>query len=169
MSKKVIGMIVAAILVVAVIVAVVVVNGNKNEDATENNKKTTEKVEMNLEELNEEWASMAPFNEMATMDIDSTMLSDVFQVEEDLLDGYVGKFPMMMVHASMYLVVEAKDGNVETVREQVEAYATAYEAQWEQYLPEQYDLVKDRKCGVSGNFVYLFIGESAEEMEALIK
>lgn len=168
MSKKVIGIIVAVLLVVAVIVAVVVVNGNKDEDTAEN-KQAAGNVEINLEELNEEWAGMAPFNEMATMDVDSTMLSDVFQVEEDLLEEYVGKFPMMMVHASMYLVVEAKDGEVETVREQVEAYATAYEAQWEQYLPEQYDLVKDRKCGVSGNFVYLFIGESAEEMEALMK
>ena len=168
MSKKVIIMIVVAVLLIAVVVAVAALKAS-NVDVSKEKEGTTAKEEINLEKLNEELAAMPPFDEMATMDVDSTMLSDVFQVEEDLLEGYVGKFPMMMVHASMYLVVEAKDGEVETVKEQVETYATAYEAQWEHYLPEQYDLVKDRKCGVSGNFVYLFIGESVEEMEKLMK
>lgn len=164
MSKKVIGIIIAVILVVAVVVAVVAVNNNNKTDTEKK-----ESVELNLEDLNEKFATMAPFDEMASMDIDSTMLTDVFQINEELLEGYVGKFPMMMVHASMYLVVEAKEGEVEAVKTQVETYATAYEEQWANYLPEQYDLVKDRKCGVSGNFVYLFVGESAADMEDLMK
>ena len=167
MSKKLILIIIAIVLVAAVVAAVVVVNNNNKADKEKNG--NAESAELNLEDLNKKFATMAPFDEMASMDIDSTMLTDVFQIDEDLLEGYVGKFPMMMVHASMYLVVEAKDGEVETVKTQVETYASAYEAQWEMYLPEQYELVKDRKCGVSGNFVYLFIGESAAEMEKLIK
>ena len=167
MSKKLILIIIAIVLVAAVVAAVVVVNNNNKADKEKNG--NAESAELNLEDLNKKFATMAPFDEMASMDIDSTMLTDVFQIDEDLLEGYVGKFPMMMVHASMDLVVEAKDGEVETVKTQVETYASAYEAQWEMYLPEQYELVKDRKCGVSGNFVYLFIGESAAEMEKLMK
>lgn len=166
MSKKIIGMIVAAFILIAIVVAVVVVKVSK-VDTNESEK--AGQTAINLEDLNKDFAKMAPFDEMASMDIDSTMLTDVFQIDEDLLEGYIGKFPMMMVHASMYLVVEAKDGEVETVKEQVEAYAELYEEQWASYLPEQYELVKDRKCGVSGNFVYLFVGESAAEMEELMK
>ena len=164
---KLILIIIAIVLVAAVVAAVVVVNNNNKADKEKNG--NAESAELNLEDLNKKFATMAPFDEMATMDVDSTMLTDVFLIDEDKLEGFVGKFPMMMVHASMYLVVEAKDGEVETVKTQVETYASAYEAQWEMYLPEQYELVKDRKCGVSGNFVYLFIGESAAEMEKLMK
>ena len=135
-------------------------------------KKDTEKTgnaEINLEELNQEISEMKPFNEMATMDIDSSILTDLYQIDESLVKDSIGKMPMMNVHASMYLVIEATDGNVETVEEKVNTYAEAYETTWERYLPEQYELVKNRKIGVQGNFVYLIIAENAEDIEALIK
>ena len=73
------------------------------------------------------------------------------------------------VQASMYLVIQAKDGVVDSVKTKVDNYATSYEQQWERYLPEQYELVKQRKTGVKGNYVYLIISENAAELETLIK
>lgn len=166
MSKKIIGMIVAVVLLIAVVITLVALNlSNWAKDANQD----TEKVEINLESLNEEFSKMTPFDEMATMDIDSTVLTDLYQIEEELVADFIGKMPMMNVHASMYLVIEATEGNVDAVKEKVDSYAEAYEATWERYLPEQYELVKDRKSGVQGNFVYLFVSENAEDMEALMK
>lgn len=166
MSKKIIGMIVAAVLLIAVVVTLVALNlSDWGKEANQEAKK----IEINLEELSEKFSAMTPFNEMATMDIDSTVLTDLYQIDEELVANFIGKMPMMNVHSSMYLVIEATEGNVEAVKEKVDAYAEAYEATWEMYLQDQYELVKDRKTGVQGNFVYLFIGESAEDMEALMK
>ena len=164
MSKKVIGIIVVAVLLIAVTVAVVAMRLSK-VDVSEGKAAT----EMNLEELNEEIMGMAPFNEMATMDIDESILVDVFQVDDAHVKNHIGKFPMMNVHASMYLIIEVNDGKAEDVKENLEVYAKAYEATWERYLPEQYELVKDRKLGIQGNYVYLIIAESADEIEALLK
>lgn len=162
MSKKVIGIIIAAVLLIAVTVGIVAIKLSK-EDVS------TGKTEINLKDLEEKISNMAPFNEMATMDIDNTILVDVFQLDDSHVESYIGKMPIMNVHASMYLIIEANDGKAEEVKEKLEVYAEAYEANWERYLPEQYELVKDRKLGVQGDYVYLIIAESADEIEALIK
>ncbi len=162
MSKKVIAIIVVAVLLVAVTVAIVAIKVS-NVDVTEENKK------IRLSELEEKISDMAPFNEMATMDIDNAILVDLYQLDDSQVENYIGKMPMMNVHASMYLIIKAADGKVEEVKEKLEVYADAYEATWEMYLPEQYELVKDRKLGVQGDYVYLIIAENADEIEALLK
>ena len=162
MSKKVIGIIVAAVLLIAVTVGILAVSLSK-ADLKEG------KTEIVLKDVNEKILEMKPFNEMAAMDIDSTILVDLFQVDEENVKDYVGKYPMMNVHASMYVIVEAEDGKAEEVKADLDAWAKDWEESWERYLPEQYELVKDRKLGVNGNFVYLIIAESADEIEALLK
>lgn len=162
MSKKVIGIIVAAVLLIAVTVGILAVSLSK-ADLNEG------KTEIVLKDVNEKILKMQPFNEMAAMDIDSTILVDLFQVDEENVKDFVGKYPMMNVHASMYVIVEAEDGKAEEVKADLDAWAKDWEESWERYLPEQYELVKDRKLGVNGNFVYLIIAESADEIEALLK
>ena len=76
---------------------------------------------------------------------------------------------MLNVQSSMYLLIKAKDDTIDLVKEKVDAYAQAQEEAWSRYLPEQYELVKNRKQGVIGNYVYLIIGENAEEVEKLVK
>lgn len=169
MSKKVIGMIVAAVILIAVVVSLVAFNlvdwSKENAEET----KGAKEVVINLEEVNEKIAEMEPFNEMAAMDVDDMVLTDYFQIEEDLVKDFVGKIPMMNVHASMYLIIEAEEGKAEDVKDDLELFGKALEQTWENYLPEQYELVKDRKLGVQGNFVYLIVAETADDIEALLK
>ena len=82
-----------------------------------------------------------------------------------VVENAIGKMPMMNVQASMYLLIQAKEGTVETVKSELDQYATKYEEQWSTYLPEQYELVKNRKTGIVGNTVYLIIAENAETLE----
>ena len=76
MSKKVIGMIVAAFILIAVVVTIIVVRVS-NVDVSEG-----KKTEINLEEVNEKILDMAPFNEMATMDIDESILEVVGEISK---------------------------------------------------------------------------------------
>ena len=152
------------ILYVLIIIAVVAIVGAGVYFLTRNNKS----AELDLQQLNVAFTEKSPFNEMATMDVTTEELNMLLEVNPDDVQGVIGKIPMMNVHASMYLVIEAKDGKVDVIKEKVDAYASAQEIQWERYLPEQYDLVKHRKTGVVGNYVYLIIAETAAELESLI-
>ena len=156
MNKKVIiAIVVVAVVVLAIVLGVIFLKGEK-------------KVELNLQELNTSISAMAPFDEMPTMEIDQQTLETMYEITADDYEEAVGKMPMMNIQASMYLVIKAKDGKVEDVKSKVENYAAKQEEIWSTYLPEQYELVKARKLNVVGDYVYLIISESADEIEKLI-
>ena len=102
---------------------------------------------------------------MATMDITIEELNTIYGINTENVEQVVGKMPMMNVQASMYVLIQAKDGTVDTVRAELDEYAKQYEEQWSMYLPEQYELVQNRKVGTIGNTVYMIISENAETLE----
>ena len=99
------------------------------------------------------------------MDITIDLLRSVYGINTQNVENVIGKMPMMNVQASMYLLIQTKEGTAETVKAELDQYATKYEEQWSTYLPEQYELVKNRKSGIIGNTVYLIIAENAETLE----
>ena len=158
MNKKVLIGIVIAVVVLLLVVGMYFAFGNKgNASGTLDLKAVSENI------------TRKEFEEMSTMDVDKETLSSYFQVDTANVDKVYGKVPMMNVHASLYLLVQAKDGKVDSVKEDLEDFGKSYEQEWSRYLPEQYDLVKDRKIGTKGNVVYLVIAEDADELVKLIK
>jgi len=152
-----ITIIIVAVLVIAVVVLFATgVIGNKN-------------VELNLQEVSTKIVDNSVFKEMATMDIDKETAVSLMELEEGQVEEVVGKVPMMNVHASMFVIIKANDGKVDEVLQKVENYATNYEAQWERYLPEQYELVKNREVGTTGNYVYMIVAENSSELVKNIK
>ena len=159
MNKKLLYGFIALVVIILIAVAIYfVVNQNKEE-----------KVNIDLQALNNTISTQPPFNELSTMDVTVETLGTMLQITADEVEEVIGKMPMMNVQASMYLVIKAKDGAVDSVKTKVENYGTAYEEQWATYLPAQYELVKQRKIGVKGNYVYLIVSENASDLEALIK
>lgn len=158
MSKKTIYLVVALVVIITIAIGVFFFVNNNNNSGN-----------IDLQKINTTISSKQPFNEMATMDITPEILTSYYEINAEDVEEAVGKMPAMNVHASMYLIIKAKDGAVEQVKEKVNQYAIAQEGVWERYLPEQYDLVKDRKLGTNGNYVYLFISENSSELEALMK
>ena len=163
MSKKVIYLLIVLIVAIVVVAVYFLTTQNQKEGENANN------ITIDLQALNTKLSSQTPFNEMATMDITVETLNTMYQITADEVDAVIGKMPMINVQASMYLVIQAKDGAVDSVKAKVDSYATSYEQQWERYLPEQYELVKQRKTGVKGNYVYLIVSENAADLEALIQ
>ena len=166
MAKKIIIVIIALILVVAIAFGVYYLVNNKKDNG-ENNNTTSENI--NLQAVNNEISSQPPFNELATMDITIENLSTLFNINVDEVEEVVGKMAMMNVQASRYFIIKATDGAVDSIKAQVEEYGNSYEQQWETYLPEQYELVTQRRIGVIGNYVYFIVAENAQDLEALIK
>lgn len=158
MNKKVIITIVAIVIVIAVAATVVFF-------ALTNNKNVT----LDLAAINTEIINNSGFGEMMTMDLDKEALETLMEIPQDQVEEVIGKVPMINVQASMYVIIKATEGNVDAVKEKVEAYGNAQEQIWERYLPEQYEYVMNRKIGVKGNYVYMIIAENVEQLESLIK
>ena len=93
----------------------------------------------------------------------------LFGLSEDTLEQYYIAMPMMNVHATTFFFVEAKEGQLETVKEAVDTYFANYEENWRYYLPEQYDLVKNRQVIETGNYICVIISEDAENQANALK
>ena len=154
MNKK-IAIIIGIVAVIVIIAVVLIFNMNKE-------------VVLNLEEVNTQMSEKIGIDEAAMANIDKTILENLYQIEPDMVANVVGKVPMMNVHASMYLVIEAAEGKEEEVFNKVKEYSQAQEEQWKMYLPAQYELVQNRKEGIVGKYVYLIISETPEELENVI-
>ena len=157
MKKNTLITLIVVILVIAVIaVGAYFVLNNKNNEETKT---------LDINSAGQTLDNSSPFNELATMDITTDLLGSQFGINTENVENVVGKMPMMNVQASMYILIQAKDGTVETVKSELEKYAEQYEQQWSTYLPEQYELVQNRKVGTVGNVVYMIIAENAETLE----
>ena len=154
MNKK-IAIIIGIVAVIVIIAVVLIFNMNKE-------------VVLNLEEVDTQMSEKIGIDEAAMANIDKTILENLYQIEPDMVANVVGKVPMMNVHASMYLVIEAAEGKEEEVFNKVKEYSQAQEEQWKMYLPAQYELVQNRKEGIVGKYVYLIISETPEELENVI-
>ena len=144
-KKKKILIIIAAVVFAAIIAAVIIVVVTKKNDGSG---KDGSKV---------------------IMDVTMDLIDTYFGINRENVVNAVGKIPSMNVHSSMYIIIEAKDGKAEDVKAELNTYAENYEQMWSTYLPDQYELVKNRRLGSTGNYVYLIIAENAEELENLIK
>jgi len=155
MNKKLVIGIVAAVVVVALAVGAFLFLGGSKE--------------INLEEVSALVSSKGGFDEMSTSPIDSEFYTSYMAANAENVEEMSGKFPMMNVHASMYLIVKAKAGNVDAVKQDLENFGQVYDDQWARYLPAQYELVQNRKIGTYGDYAYIIIAQNAEELVNLIK
>lgn len=124
-----------------------------------------EEKTLDVDTANQTLASSAPFNELASMDLTVEELGTIMGINTENVEKVAGKIPMMNVQASMYLLVQAKDGAVDTVKSELDNYLAQYEEQWSTYLPAQYALVQNRKVGTVGNTIYVIIAENADTLE----
>lgn len=82
------------------------------------------------------------FANVMEMPIES--IEDVLGLKEDQVDEFLMATPMMIVRSDTYIIVKPSEGNKKIVKEKIDEYMDALEKQWETYLPEQYELVKNR-------------------------
>lgn len=97
------------------------------------------------------------------VNMDATMFKDTYGIATDHLSSYVVSKPMMKVHATEIAVFEVVDEKGrEAVKQGIEKRVKALTEQWQTYLPEQYELVKNYKVVDKDNFVLFVISEEAD-------
>lgn len=105
----------------------------------------------------------------AMMALSDAELTDFLGINAENLESFVVMMPMMNVHATEIMVFQAKEGMIETVKEEVDLYLEGYEQMWSTYLPDQYELVKNRVEKIVGeSTLIVVIAEDAAAIEAKI-
>jgi len=94
------------------------------------------------------------------------ILLNGMDVEQDLIANGTALFAMMNVNADEIILLEAKtDEDVELLKAGLEKELAAQIQTWEQYLPEQFEKVKQNVIKTNGKFLIYITASNPEEIE----
>ncbi len=117
------------------------------------------------EAIYEKYGDTFPVTEAVPED----MLKDIAGIDPEKLESFVFQFPMMNVSASEFFIAKCKEGQLESVKEEVMAHQAALVEQWKQYLPEQLKLVEAYVLETADNYIFFAVAENAEAAADVFK
>lgn len=94
------------------------------------------------------------------MDITSDMLQDSIGLDPASVTEFAIKTPALITSSTTYMVVKPADGKKNEVKTALDNYMVALEEQWSTYLPEQYELVKNRMFKEYGDYLIYIVSEN---------
>lgn len=105
----------------------------------------------------------------ALMKVEKEMLESQFDIKENMLEEYLIKMPMMITSSNTYIIVKPASGQTDAVKAKLDTYMTNLEEQWKTYLPDQYELVKNRKVEEYGDYLIYIVSNDNEKVFEEIK
>lgn len=101
-------------------------------------------------------------NLSATMELTADNLKDLYSIDSADLKQFAAYMPMMNVKAEEFFLAEAADGKADAIVSAIESRQKMLDEQWAQYLPDQYELVKNYKLVQNGNYILFAVSENAD-------
>jgi hypothetical protein len=106
----------------------------------------------------------AGFEGPTLVKMNKAMFADQYGIKSKYLESYAVMTPMMNVQATEYGIFKVKSKNdIAKVKAGINKRAGYLENIWKQYLPYQYELVKNRKVVVKGKYVLFVISENRDK------
>ena len=102
------------------------------------------------------------------MEVTKDQIKDTLNVEEADVEEFLMKMPMMG-QASKYIIVKPVSGKEEVVKNAIDEYMANEETQWSMYLPDQYELVKNRKVEKIGDYLIYIVSTDNNSVFETIK
>ena len=94
------------------------------------------------------------------MEVEKSQVKDVLNIEESDVEEFLMKMPMMVVQSNTYIIVKPASGKEDSVKKAIDEYMTNLETQWQNYLPDQYELVKNRKVEKIGEYLVYIVSSN---------
>ena len=163
-KRNIIWIIISIILVIIIGIALVVFLNYNNSTSNKD-----ENISISLDELDKKIEQTNEFEFLKMNAITDDEASAKFLIDKSKLKNIIGREPIVHTKSGMYVVIQTDLDNIQDVKLALESYGSEYEEQWKTYLPDQYELVKNREIGVKGNYVYMIVSESPEKILELIK
>ena len=165
MKKRNIILVVISIILVIIIGIALVVFLNYNNSISNKD----ENISISLDELDKKIEQTNEFEFLKMNAITDDEASAKFLIDKSKIKNIIGREPIVHTKSGMYVVIQTDLDNIQDVKLALESYGSEYEEQWKTYLPDQYELVKNREIGVKGDYVYMIVSESPEKILELIK
>lgn len=131
-----------------------------------------EEIEVSFEpsEIIAEMETTVPEEEqVAMMELDDTMLETLYGMDATMLDSYVARFPIMNVQCEEYFIAKVTEGNMEAVKELLEARQKALVEEWGMYLPDQVELIENYQLIEQEDYILFAIGYNAETLAEIFQ
>lgn len=161
MKKKNIILIISLVVVLAIVAFIYIyINVNKED---------TNIINISISELEKKIENTDEFDFDKMQNIDAETASATFLIDSSKIKDIIGKSPIVNTKAFMYVIIKTENEYLQEIKMALESYGTEYEKVWSTYLPDQYELVKNRKIGIKGNYVYMIISENPDKIVELIK
>lgn len=100
---------------------------------------------------------------------DKEAISSLYNIKEGDTKQAVMALAMINVQADEVIMVQASSDKMPAVKEALDQRMKTVESNWEHYLPEQYDLVKNRKTYENGEYYAIVISRNADKIIAEIE
>lgn len=165
MKKRNIILIIISIVLVIIIGIALVIFLNYNNSTSNKD----ENISISLDELDKKIEQTNEFEFLKMNAITDDEASAKFLIDKSKIKNIIGREPIVNTKSGMYIVIQTDLDNIQDVKLALESYGSEYEEQWKTYLPDQYELVKNREIGVKGDYVYMIVSESPEKILELIK
>ena len=116
-------------------------------------------------EITENGATYPLFSNM--LEVDSTT-NAIYNIDLSLLEEYHICLPMIIVKSNLYIIAKPVAGKEAEAIEMFEAFMANYELQWQNYLPDQYQLVVNRvETNIDGYIVYIISTDNDAVLKAI--
>ena len=128
------------------------------------NKNAEKSISISIDEFNDIIMESENFKTSKVSNITEEDISDIYGIEIEDINKFYGKKSILTTDASMYLLIEPKEGKLDSAYSKLEQYCINYENTWSGYLEAQYDIVVDRKMGKINGYIYLVISDDAYDI-----
>lgn len=132
-----------------------------------------EQVEADLKEMDQSLTVTDVYYHLNLKEVDDSDPAAAVFVEslqindEELANGMV-LAPMMNINSDEIIFLEAKDAShVESLKTTLENELAAQDQTWSEYLPDQYEKVKNNIVKTNGNFLIYITYEHPEKIEEI--
>ncbi len=103
------------------------------------------------------------------MSLTDDNLESMIGINPSDLKDYVIYLPMSITNTNLYMVIEPEKGKKDKVQEAVNEYLTRLEKNFETYLPDQYEIIKNRKETTYGDYLIYIASTDNEKVLKEIK
>ena len=95
----------------------------------------------------------------ANMPCDATQIEEMFGLSSDWYDGVIAEVPMMSVQVDTFVAVDAKDENIEDVKNALTAYQTALKEDGMQYPMNQLKIQASKVLEYGDKLFFVLLGQ----------
>lgn len=146
----------------------------EKEEIAETTEETTEEV------VEETPAETPAISEIAKEISSSVALVSPMEMSDDFIFNYYGIDTSTLAEysfvtseeatsAETVIIVKVADASsTDTIKGQLQAILDEKASEMEDYLPEEYEIVKKASVTVKGDYVYLVISDSADAIQAIL-